>query len=61
MAAELRWIRSSYSSDSGASCVECASGSGRTTFVRDSKDPSGPLLRFSADAWSVFVASTHLL
>ncbi|MFD8592677.1 DUF397 domain-containing protein [Streptomyces sp. NPDC059637] len=24
--------------------------------VRDSKDPQGPALRFSAEAWSAFVA-----
>ncbi|WP_316528252.1 DUF397 domain-containing protein [Kitasatospora brasiliensis] len=26
--------------------------------VRDSKDPDGPWLRFSSEAWSSFVAAT---
>ncbi|WP_081901957.1 DUF397 domain-containing protein [Lentzea aerocolonigenes] len=55
MAAELRWIRSSYSGDSGSSCVEFAVDVRETVLVRDSKDRSGALLGFSASAWSAFV------
>jgi hypothetical protein len=55
MAAELRWIRSSYSSDSGASCVEFAIDVRSTVLVRDTKDTSGALLGFSVSAWSAFV------
>jgi hypothetical protein len=58
MAAELRWIRSSYSSEGGASCVEFAVDVQRTVLVRDSKDRSGALLGFSAPAWTAFVAFT---
>jgi hypothetical protein len=55
MAAELRWIRSSYSGDSAGQCVEFAVEAWATVLVRDAKDRSGPLLRFSAPAWTDFV------
>jgi hypothetical protein len=54
MAAELRWIRSSYSSNSDA-CVEFAVDVRSAVLVRDSKDRSGPLLGFSKPAWSALV------
>lgn len=56
MAAELRWIRSSYSGG-GEACVEFAVDARSTVLVRDSKDRSGALLGFSASAWSAFVLS----
>ena len=36
-------------------CVEIAPVSG-TIAVRDSKDPAGPVLRYSADAWKAFLS-----
>ncbi|MEU8571328.1 DUF397 domain-containing protein [Streptomyces pathocidini] len=53
-----RWVKSSYS-DNGGQCVEWAPEHAAATgefLVRDSKDPSGPVLGFSADAFSSFVA-----
>ncbi|MBB1245569.1 DUF397 domain-containing protein [Streptomyces durbertensis] len=51
------WIKSSYS-DNGGTCVEwaprVASATGAVP-VRDSKRPTGPVLRFSADAFAAFV------
>src|SRR5688500_16298792 len=55
MAAELRWIRSSYSGGDTPSCVEFAVDVRNTVLVRDTKDSSGPLLGFSSAAWSAFV------
>lgn len=55
MAAELRWIRSSYTGGSGEACVEFAQDLQETILVRDTKDLSGPLLSFSSPAWSAFV------
>ncbi|MFC3894715.1 DUF397 domain-containing protein [Lentzea rhizosphaerae] len=57
MAAELRWIRSSYSGGGGEACVEFAVDLQKTVLVRDSKDRSGPQLGFSALAWSAFVVT----
>ncbi len=55
MSENLTWIKSSYSgSEGGSQCVEVATLANGTA-VRDSKDPSGPILRFSADAWRTFL------
>jgi hypothetical protein len=51
-----RWFKSSYSGN-GGECVEVSDhlvASGQVP-VRDSKDPSGPALSFSARSWSVFI------
>ncbi|MEW2354532.1 DUF397 domain-containing protein [Spirillospora sp. NPDC029432] len=45
-----RWRKSSYSG-SGNQCVEVAALAGGRRAVRDSKDPSGPALRFTPDQW----------
>ncbi|MGW3042917.1 DUF397 domain-containing protein [Kitasatospora sp. NPDC001159] len=49
------WFKSSYSSEQGGNCVEAL----RLTpgiAIRDSKDKSGPNLRFTAEAWQSLVA-----
>ncbi|WP_335981899.1 DUF397 domain-containing protein [Streptomyces sp. CA2R106] len=54
-----RWFTPSYSSNGGA-CVEVAANlvaSRGIVPVRDSKDPSGPVLDFPADAFASFVAA----
>jgi hypothetical protein len=51
----LQWFKSSYSGSDGGDCVEVAA-SPRTVHVRDSKDRQGPVLGFSHEEWSVFVA-----
>ena len=52
--AGLTWRRSSHSTAAN-NCVETARlGPGRLA-VRDSKDPQGPALLFTADAWTDFV------
>jgi hypothetical protein len=50
---EPHWFKGSRS-DSG-NCVEVAFVD-NGVWVRDSKDPGGPILRFSADSWRAFVA-----
>ncbi|MFF2376967.1 DUF397 domain-containing protein [Streptomyces xiamenensis] len=50
------WRRSSYSNQDGGNCVEVADGWPGVLPVRDSKDPSGPILRFGHAEWAVFVA-----
>ncbi len=56
---QAEWVKSSYSGNGGGSCVEWAPAyapSGSVP-VRDSKDPDGPALVFSADAWASFVTA----
>jgi hypothetical protein len=45
---ELVWRRSSLCGNS--TCVEVASDSG-AVYLRDAKDPAGPRLTFSHEAW----------
>jgi hypothetical protein len=51
------WRKSSYSNGTGGSCVEItmlnasASSSRQAIAVRDSKDPHGPVLAFTAAEW----------
>ncbi|RJL21072.1 DUF397 domain-containing protein [Bailinhaonella thermotolerans] len=55
---QLRWRKSRYSGDA-SNCVELApstDGSG-AVHVRDSKNPTGPALRFGAGSWASFVRS----
>jgi hypothetical protein len=50
-----RWRKSSHSNADGGSCVEVADGYPGVQPVRDSKDPEGPTLVFTADAWAAFI------
>lgn len=54
MSAEYRWVKSSYSDDEGAMCVEVAVQP-YTIHVRDSKNAAGPQLAISPRAWAAFV------
>nr|WSX75805.1 DUF397 domain-containing protein [Streptomyces sp. NBC_00899] len=54
LAPDAAWVKSSYSNDSGGSCVEVAPvfhGIG----VRDSKDPQGPALVIPSASWNAFI------
>lgn len=50
------WRKSSYSSAHGGNCVEVAAGGPGIVAVRDSKDPDGPALLFTAAEWRSFTA-----
>ncbi|MFJ6103512.1 DUF397 domain-containing protein [Streptomyces sp. NPDC092359] len=55
----LRWVKSSYSTQNGGSCVEWAPAHVSATGVvpvRDSKDVGGPVLSFPAASFASFVA-----
>ncbi|KOV32890.1 toxin-antitoxin system, toxin component [Streptomyces sp. XY431] len=54
----VSWRKSSYS-DNGGTCVEVTAEFPGVVPVRDSKDPTGPVLAFPADAWSAFVAGVQ--
>ncbi|MDG4831782.1 DUF397 domain-containing protein [Solwaraspora sp. WMMD1047] len=49
------WRKSSRSGGNGGDCVEVADGLADLIGVRDSKDPTGPVLVFTPAAWSTFV------
>ena len=51
-----QWRTSSYSGSNGGTCVEVADNLPGVVSVRDSKDPDGPVLRFSLGDWAAFVA-----
>lgn len=50
------WRKSTHSGGNGA-CVEVAVPESAVVAVRDSKDPEGPQLRFSPDAWAAFATA----
>jgi hypothetical protein len=52
---ESSWRKSSYSGDNGGECVEVAAAG--AVLVRDTADPSGPMLAFTAGAWRTFTAA----
>ncbi|MER6910698.1 DUF397 domain-containing protein [Streptomyces sp. NPDC000594] len=54
----LRWVKSSYSTQNGGSCVEWAPAHATTTGtvpLRDSKRPHGPVLLVSTTAFAGLV------
>jgi Domain of unknown function (DUF397) len=52
------WIKSSLSF-SNSNCVEVASLPAGEIGVRDSKDPEGPVLRFTPDEWRAFLGGAR--
>ena len=50
---KIIWKTSSYTGGSGGNCVEVADHDSRV-LVRDTKDRTGPTLRFTPDAWRRF-------
>ncbi|MCN0176980.1 DUF397 domain-containing protein [Salinispora arenicola] len=54
----VTWRKSTRSNGSG-NCVEVAADLGGKVGLRDSKDPSGPILTFAPAAWATFVRATR--
>ncbi|BDM73825.1 toxin [Streptomyces nigrescens] len=53
-----QWRKSSHSSGTGGECLEVADNiSGGIVPVRDSKNPQGPALVITANAWDAFVTA----
>ena len=50
----LAWFKSSYSAGNGGECIEVAVSPG-AVHVRDSKDPDGPQLTVTPEAWASFI------
>lgn len=53
-----RFRHSSHSQGADATCVEVAVDCAGVA-VRDSKDPAGPMLRFSFAEWRAFLLGVH--
>ncbi|WP_341718020.1 DUF397 domain-containing protein [Micromonospora sp. FIMYZ51] len=56
---DAQWRKSSRSSGNGGNCVEVAGNLPDVVGVRDSKDPTGPVLAFAPAAWRAFVAGIN--
>jgi hypothetical protein len=52
------WAKSSLSFSNG-NCVEVAELSGGSVGVRNSRDPHGPVLRFTPGEWAAFLAGAR--
>ncbi|MFE0458442.1 DUF397 domain-containing protein [Kitasatospora sp. NPDC058965] len=52
------WLKSSHSTN-GGQCIEVAPDFPGVTPVRDSKDPEGPALVFTASAFAAFVSGVR--
>jgi hypothetical protein len=50
------WRKASKSSSNGGACVEVARNLPGIVAVRDSKNPDGPALTVTPDAWANFLA-----
>lgn len=51
--ASLRWRKSTYSGSNGGGCIEAADHDNQV-LIRDTRDRSGPVLRFGPGAWRRF-------
>jgi hypothetical protein len=52
------WVKSSLSFSNGA-CVEVAIDQGGQLAVRNSRDPDGPVLRFTRAEWDAFLGGAE--
>jgi Domain of unknown function (DUF397) len=53
------WRKASYSSSNGGNCVEVARNLPGIVAVRDSKDPNGPALTFTAAEWKTLTRAIN--
>jgi len=53
-AAQLTWVKSSYSAGDGGQCVEIADA-GTAVLIRDSKCPDVAILNVPSGQWTAFV------
>ena len=55
---DASWAKSSFSFSNG-NCVEVAELPGDSVAVRDSRDPAGPVLRFTRGGWDTFLGGAR--
>jgi len=53
------WVKSSLSFSNG-NCVEVAELPGSSVGVRNSRDPGGPVLKFTPGEWDAFLGGARL-
>jgi hypothetical protein len=53
---EAKWRKSTHSGGSEGNCVEIATNLPGIVALRDSKNPTGPALIFTADDWRIFLS-----
>ena len=53
------WVKSSLSFSNG-NCVEVTELAGGSVGVRNSREPDGPVLRFTRGEWEAFLAGARL-
>ncbi len=51
------WITSSYSGSEGGNCVQARATGHRSVQVRDSKNPTGPVLTFTTATWNTLITA----
>jgi hypothetical protein len=56
MGQQIDWRKSTFCS--GGACVEVAK-SAENFLVRDAKDPNSPVLTFTSEEWTAFVAGVN--
>ena len=54
-----QWRKSSYSNGQGGDCVEVAADLPGLVAVRDSTDPTGPVLAFTLAQWRALLAAVR--
>ena len=54
----MPWVKSSFSFANG-NCVEVAELPGDSVGIRDSRDPGGPVLRFTRAEWAAFLGGAR--
>jgi hypothetical protein len=55
----VTWIKSSYSGPTGGNCAEVAFLADGAVAMRNSREPDGPALVFTAAEWSAFLAGAR--
>ena len=55
---EVAWVKSSLSAYNG-NCLEAAGLDGGDVGVRNSRDPGGPVLRFTPGEWEAFIGGVR--
>lgn len=55
----LHWVKSSLSFSSG-NCVEVANLPNGGVGLRNSREPKGPILRFTSAEWSAFLGGAQM-